>query len=146
MAEHFLAMLLCPQCGGYRTERTKTRACADIAIRCASGERSLPGPGEACTIMLTVHGEQPGRFCDSVSRRNFLQVGSLAVGGLTLPHLLRLKANGAAPASAADKSIIMICLGGGPSHIDTYDMRPRSPVEYRGEFLPISSAVPGMQM
>lgn len=94
--------------------------------------------------MLTIYGERPGRFCDAISRRSFLQVGSLAALGLTLPGYLRLQAAGAAPRT--DKSVIMICLGGGPSHIDTYDMRPDSPVEYRGEFRPIPSKVPGMEL
>ena len=96
--------------------------------------------------MLTIHSGQSGKFCDSVSRRNFLQIGGLAVGGLTLADLLRLRAEAATAQPAADKAVIMICLGGGPSHIDTYDMRPDSPVEYRGEFSPVASRVPGMQM
>jgi hypothetical protein len=96
--------------------------------------------------MLTIYGGQSGRFCDSISRRNFLQIGSLAVGGLNLPNFLRLKAEAATTKALPDKSIIMICLGGGPSHIDTYDMRPDAPAEYRGEFAPIPSKVPGMQM
>src|SRR5688500_4170064 len=96
--------------------------------------------------MLTIYGGQSGRFCDSLSRRNFLQVGGLALGGLTLPDLLRARAQGASAGAARDKSVIMICLGGGPSHIDTYDMRPDAPAEYRGEFRPVASNVPGMQM
>lgn len=96
--------------------------------------------------MLTIYGENSSPFCDSLSRRSFLQVGGLAVGGLTLPGFLQLQAKGAAQAPRSDKSVIMICLGGGPSHIDTYDMRPESPAEYRGEFLPIPSNVPGMQL
>lgn len=96
--------------------------------------------------MLTFFGANQGRFCDSVSRRSFLQIGSLAAGALTLPDYLRLKAQGAAIGSLGDKSIIMICLGGGPSHIDTYDMRPQTPVEFRGEFMPARSTVPGMQL
>src|SRR5688572_5484353 len=96
--------------------------------------------------MLTIFGGQTDRFCDSLPRRSFLQVGSLALGGLTLPSLLRMQAQGASAGGRPDKSVIMICLGGGPSHIDTYDMRPQSPVEYRGEFQPIQSNVPGMQL
>jgi hypothetical protein len=102
--------------------------------------------------MLTIFGEPSGKHCDGVSRRNFLTVGGLAVGGLTLPGFLRRQAQ-AAPGPAAarstattDKSVIMICLGGGPSQIDTYDMRPEAPAEYRGEFSPIASNVPGMEM
>ncbi len=96
--------------------------------------------------MLTVYSDQPGRFCDGLSRRSFLRVGGLAAGALTLPGLLRQKARAEQPVRRASKSVIMICLGGGPSHIDMYDMRPDAPVEYRGEFRPISSKVPGMPM
>src|SRR5262245_48990418 len=96
--------------------------------------------------MLTICGSASGRFCDSISRRNFLQVGRLVVGGLTLSQLFRLQALAADGKRLTDKSVIMICLGGGPSHIDTYDMRPDSPAEYRGEFNPVATKVPGMQM
>lgn len=95
--------------------------------------------------MLAIHGEQSGRFCDGVDRRSFLWIGSLAFGGLSLPSLLEHRAH-AAPGVASDKSVIMICLGGGPSQIDTYDMRPDAPAEYRGEFSPIESNVPGMSL
>jgi hypothetical protein len=96
--------------------------------------------------MLTIYGGKRSWFCDSLSRRSFMRVGALAVGGLTLPPFLRQQAQAAPAKSPSDKSVIMICLGGGPSHIDTYDMRPQSPAEYRGEFLPRASQVPGMHM
>jgi uncharacterized protein (DUF1501 family) len=88
------------------------------------------------------------RACDGVSRRNFLRVGGLAVGGLTLPALLRSRAaareaNGRTPAR---KSVITIFQAGGPSHIDTYDLKPSAPPEYRGEFKPIATAVPGVEI
>jgi hypothetical protein len=95
--------------------------------------------------MLTIHGGGGGRFCDGLSRRNFLRIGGLAAGALTLPGLLRLQAAGQ-PAARTAKSVIMICLGGGPSHIDMYDMKPDAPAEYRGEFRPAASKVPGMSM
>ena len=95
--------------------------------------------------MLTIYG-RPSRFCDSISRRSFLQVGGLVAGGLTLPRFLQMRAQAASTRPTEDKAVIMICLGGGPSHIDTYDMRPSSPAEYRGEFLPVASRVPGMRM
>src|SRR6185437_1718438 len=79
------------------------------------------------------------------SRRSFLQVGALAVGGLTLPNLLRLRA--AQPAAARrKKSVILIWQAGGPSHIDMYDLKPNAPAEVRGEFKPISTNVPGIQI
>jgi hypothetical protein len=77
------------------------------------------------------------------SRRSFLQVGALAVGGLTLPKLLRLRAQQPA---ATKKSVILIWQAGGPSHIDMYDLKPNAPAEVRGEFKPISTNVPGIQI
>ena len=68
------------------------------------------------------------------------------MGGLALSDLLRLRAQGAASADRRGKSVIMICLGGGPSHVDTYDMKPDAPAEIRGEFRAIKSNVPGMQL
>lgn len=93
--------------------------------------------------MLTFGGSTQ-RFCDGISRRNFLQVGALAVGGLTLPSLLR--AEELAGSRATGKSIINIYLPGGPSHIDTFDLKPLAPKEFRGEFLPIATNVPGMEI
>src|SRR5579864_2516991 len=83
------------------------------------------------------------RTCDGVSRRTFLSVGSLALGGLTLPGLLRLRA--AQSSSAAPRrSVILVWQAGGPSHIDTYDLKPNAPAEIRGEFKPIKTNVPGI--
>ena len=77
------------------------------------------------------------------NRRSFLQLGALAVGGLTLPDLLRLRA---AQTSAPKKSVILIWQAGGPSHIDMYDLKPNAPAEVRGEFKPIPTNVPGVQI
>jgi uncharacterized protein (DUF1501 family) len=96
--------------------------------------------------MLTVRGEKQGRFCDGLSRRSFLKVGTLSIGGLTLADLLRLRAHGAAEAGASGRAIIMVYLNGGPSHVDLYDLKPDAPVEYRGEFKPIHTNVPGVHM
>jgi hypothetical protein len=95
--------------------------------------------------MLTLHGPRQ-RFCDGVSRRNFLQIGAIGAG-LTLADLLRLRAEGAAVAgSSSRKSVIMINLPGGPSHMDMYDLKPEAPAEYRGEFKAIKTNVPGVQI
>src|SRR2546426_8000407 len=96
--------------------------------------------------MLTFFNGSGERFCDGISRRSFLRAGGLALGGLALSDLLRLKAQGAVSPVCSGKSVIMICLGGGPSHIDTYDMKPSAPAEIRGEFRPIKTNVPGMQI
>lgn len=87
------------------------------------------------------------RTCDGVSRRNFLRVGSLAVGGLTLPNLLRGEAVARdAGTSAKRKAVILVWQAGGPSHLDMYDLKPAAPAEYRGEFKPIPTNVPGIDV
>ena len=97
--------------------------------------------------MLSFHGPRH-RLCDGLSRREFLRVGGLGIGGLTLADILRLRASAATrPQTAtAGKAIIMVYLNGGPSHIDMYDLKPDAPVEYRGEFRPIRTNVPGMDI
>jgi len=92
--------------------------------------------------MLTLLGSS-GRFCDGVSRRSFLQVGSLAVGGLTLPQLFQAEAQAKSP--KRHKSVIMVYLSGGLAHQDTFDLKPSAPAEVRGEFKPIPTNVPGVQ-
>jgi uncharacterized protein (DUF1501 family) len=96
--------------------------------------------------MLTVWGKKQGQFCDDVSRRTFLKVGALAVGGLTLADLLRVRAQESPAAGLPGKAVIMVYLNGGPSHMDMYDMKPDAPVEYRGEFKPIRTNVPGLDV
>src|SRR5262249_18716633 len=67
--------------------------------------------------------------------------------GLTLAEMLRLRAlAGGNPASTPNKSALMIYLPGGPSHLDTYDLKPDAPKEFRGEFNPIDTSVPGIQI
>lgn len=101
--------------------------------------------------MLTVDTGRTGRDCEGLSRRGFLQLGSLAIGGLSLAEVLRGRAaaNPLAPAGRQanrEKSVIMIWMRGGPSHIDSFDMKPAAPPEIRGEFNPISTNVPGIQV
>lgn len=85
------------------------------------------------------------RKSGTISRRNFLSVGTLALGGLTLAELLRQRAV-AGTRSSRPKSVVMIHLSGGPSHLDMYDMKPQAPVEFRGEFSPIPTNVPGIEI
>src|SRR5215468_2500353 len=80
----------------------------------------------------------------TLNRRSMLKVGALALGGLTLPGVL--KARAASGSSANRKSVILVWLAGGPSHIDMYDLKPNSPAEVRGEFRPINTNVPGVQI
>src|SRR3989442_13023265 len=96
--------------------------------------------------MLTFFNGDPERFCDGISRRSFLRAGGLALSGFALSDLLRLRAEGAIVPEGRGKSVIMICLGGGPSHLDTYDMKPGAPAEIRAEFHPIKPNVPSMEL
>ncbi|MBL8793124.1 MAG: DUF1501 domain-containing protein [Planctomycetia bacterium] len=96
--------------------------------------------------MLKLPGSHADRSCRRISRRDFLAVGSLGIGGLTLADLFRLRAQGAASPRAAHKAVIMLYLQGGPSHIDMYDLKPDAPAEYRGEFKPIQTNVPGFDI
>jgi Protein of unknown function (DUF1501) len=94
--------------------------------------------------MLTLTQGSASHYCNGVSRRNFLRVGSLAFGGITLAELLRAEAW--AGIQSSHKAIINIHLGGGPSHQDMFDLKPEAAKEFRGEFNPIASNVSGMQM
>src|SRR5258708_8619737 len=94
-------------------------------------------------VMLTIYGNK-SRFCDGVSRRNFLKIGPLVLGGLTLPELLRAEAQSGIGKS--HKAVIMIYLPGGPSPQDMFDLKQDAPSEIRGEFKPINTKVPGIQI
>jgi hypothetical protein len=83
-------------------------------------------------------------FCDGVSRRNFLKIGTLGMAGLSLPQLLRSEA--AAGTSGSRKSVIMIYLVGGPPHQDRYDLKPDAPAEIAGPWRPIATNVPGFEI
>src|SRR6185437_16112384 len=93
--------------------------------------------------MLSIQGHSH-RYCDGVSRRSFLQIGGLALGGLSLPQLLRAEAQ--AGVKNSHKSIIMIFLSGGPPHQDMVDLKPDAPAEIRGEFKPIATNLPGVRI
>src|SRR4051794_8155951 len=83
------------------------------------------------------------RYCDGLNRRSFLQIGSLAMGGLSLPSLLRAEQ---AAGRSSSKAVIMVYLTGGLSHHDTFDLKPDAPREIAGEFQPIATNVPGIQI
>jgi hypothetical protein len=94
--------------------------------------------------MLTIPGTGQSRFCDGVSRRDFLRIGGLALGGLSLPSVLR--AETASGVGRSHKAVIMIYLPGGPSHQDIFDLKLDAPGEIRGEFKPIATNVAGVQI
>jgi hypothetical protein len=84
-------------------------------------------------------------YCDGVRRRDFLRLGVLGAAGLSLPGYLRLAEAGEVAGGRAT-SAIFINLGGGPSHMDTFDLKPDAPSEFRGEFKPIATNVPGVEI
>jgi uncharacterized protein (DUF1501 family) len=83
------------------------------------------------------------RFCDGLSRRSFLRAGALAMGGLSLPSLLRAEQQAGRSSS---RSVIMVYLSGGLSHHDSFDLKPDAPSEIAGEFRPIATRVPGIRI
>jgi hypothetical protein len=82
-----------------------------------------------------------------VSRRGFLSAGFLGLCGLTLADVLRARAAQAAAARPVkDTSVLLVWLGGGASHIDMWDLKPSAPAEIRGEFQPIATSLPGVDI
>jgi hypothetical protein len=90
---------------------------------------------------MTMH-----RFCDGVKRRDFLKVGAVGAVGLNLASYLRMAQAGQVRSGAKATSAIYIRLGGGPTHMDTFDLKPDAPAEYRGDLKPIHTNVSGMEI
>ncbi len=87
------------------------------------------------------------RSCSGpVARRNFLQIGAAGVAGLGMADLLRLQAEGATDNAKADHSVIFVWLPGGAPHMETYDLKPEAPLDYRGEMRPIPTEVAGLDV
>jgi hypothetical protein len=85
-------------------------------------------------------------FCPGPrGRREFLRLGALALGGLTLDGLLAAR-RASGQAATVEKSVILFWMWGGPSQLETYDLKPDAPSEYRGPFRPIATQVPGMDV
>lgn len=95
--------------------------------------------------MLSIlgHGSQ---LCDGLKRRELLRAGGLSLFGLSLPRLLRAADRNTESRAARAKSVILFNLLGGPSHMDMFDMKPAAPAEVRGEFQPIDTSLPGLQI
>jgi uncharacterized protein (DUF1501 family) len=101
------------------------------------------------TPMLTLISGRRNQDCEGISRRNFIQAGSLALGGLTLPWLLQTKAQAAAlgqPAFVRDKAVVMIFLAGGASHIETFNPNMDAPDPYRSVTGEVKTPIPGVTM
>lgn len=94
--------------------------------------------------MLKILGSQKTKFCDQITRRNFLQIGGLALGGMSLPQILQ--AENSSNQRKNHKGIIMIFLPGGPPHQDMWDIKVDAPSEIRGEFNAIQTNVPGVEI
>jgi hypothetical protein len=95
--------------------------------------------------MDTEPNPSPNRRCDGVSRRDFLHLGALAPLGLSLAGALRLQAQ-SAPNTARAQACILIWLDGGPSHLDTFDLKPDAPSEVRSPFKDIATSIPGLRI
>jgi hypothetical protein len=102
--------------------------------------------------MLTIFGPKSTGFCDRVSRRGFLRVGTFAMGGALLTQadlnraLAGAKARSGSTGRLGHKAVINVFLAGGPPHQDMFDLKPDAPSEIRGEFKPIATNVPGIEI
>ncbi len=96
--------------------------------------------------MLNVTGKGLAHTCDGITRRDFLQVGTLGAVGLSLPDLMAAKAQGAVAKDHDERSVIMIFNLGAPSQLDLFDMKPEAPAEIRGPFQPIKTNVSGIEL
>lgn len=93
--------------------------------------------------MLTIFGKPQKGYCDGLSRRSFLKIGGLALGGISLPQILKAES---ASGRKSQKAIIMIFLPGGPPHQDFFDLKMDAPNEIRGPFKPIKTNVSGIEI
>src|SRR5690242_17770991 len=84
------------------------------------------------------------RCSGPLDRRDFIRIGALALGGLSLPELLAARAS--AGGERTDTSVILLYLHGGPSQLETYDLKPEAPLEYRSVFRPIRTNIPGLDI
>jgi len=97
--------------------------------------------------MLSISANDRHRYCDGLNRRSFLKAGFLGLAGLSLPQWLSLKAQAEqAGKSTKDTSVILIWLDGGPTHMDTYDLKPNAPAEFRGAMKAAKTNVPGIEI
>src|SRR5262245_20524415 len=97
--------------------------------------------------MLSLRFPNGVRHCDGLTRREMLRAGAIGLAGLSLPHLFHLQQAAASSSQkAAVRSVILLFLSGGPSQLDTFDLKPKAPSEIRGSFQPIDTNVPGIRI
>ena len=94
--------------------------------------------------MLQIQNDTFARNCQGMTRRSALKAGFLGLAGLTLPDLLRLRAEGSA--RKKETAVILLWLDGGPSQLETYDPKPEAPAEYRGPYGAVRTNVPGIRI
>ena len=97
--------------------------------------------------MITLNTSRIGTTCDGTSRRDFMKVGALGLGGLTLPGLLRARdAASKAGTPTKNTSVVWLWLGGGPTHVETFDPKMAAPVEYRSVTGSVKTKLPGVEL
>ncbi len=97
--------------------------------------------------MLNLFGSRKGTSCDGATRRDFLKVGTLGLTGLALPDLLRARANASSIGQPTKKtSVVWLWLGGGPTHVETFDPKMSAPMEFRSTVGAVQSNVAGIEL
>src|SRR5262245_57048023 len=99
-------------------------------------------PPHSETSMLTISDNKPNRTCEGTSRRDFLRIGALGLGALTLPNLLAARA--AAPSAVRDKAVVLLFLQGGPPQHETFDPHMEASEEYRSATGEVATNLPGL--
>src|SRR5262249_51478585 len=120
------------------------RAVAMREISRSLSAAEQPGPSGTLPVPRGRRKVSPTPCRGPLSRREFLRAGALALGGLSLADLLAARATAASP--GPDAAVILFWMWGGPSQLDTYDLKPQAPAEYRGPFRPIHTNVPGLDI
>ena len=95
--------------------------------------------------MLSIFGKKTGKYCNGPDRRRFIQIGALGLGGMSLANLMQAEAATSYP-KKSKRSVILIWQHGGPSQLDTFDMKPDQPEEIRGPWTSINTNVPGVRI
>src|SRR5712691_9353486 len=97
--------------------------------------------------MFNIFGSRKGTDCDGTTRRDFLKIGALGATGLMLPDLLRARAAAqAAGRPTRNTSVVWLWLGGGPTHVETFDPKMTAPVEFRSTVGAVQTNVPGIEL
>src|SRR6266436_6317025 len=97
--------------------------------------------------MFKLYGSRNGTNCDGNSRRDFLKVGALGMSSFLLPDLLRARAAAAAAGkSTRNTSVVWLWLGGGPTHVETFDPKMSAPAEYRSTVGAVKTCLPGVEI